>query len=62
MKKLIKDLTDKEIYKICQKQKYCSDCPFYLGEDSDYADVCLRYDYEKFERALEIADKEIEVE
>ena len=62
MKKLIKDLTDNEIYKICTKQKHCSDCPLYLGEDSDYADVCLRYDHEKFERALEIANREIEVE
>ena len=59
--KKIKDLTDKEIYKICTKQKYCSDCPLYLGKDSDNAEVCLRYDYEKFEKALEIADKEVDV-
>ena len=59
--KKIRDLTENEIDKICKKQKYCSDCPLYLGEDSDYAEVCLRNDHEKFEKALEIADKEVDV-
>ena len=59
--KKIKELTDNEIYEICNKQKYCSDCPLYLGEDSDWAEICLRYNYEAFERALEIADKEVDI-
>lgn len=63
MLKKIRDLNVEEIYAICKKNanKPCSDCPLYLGEDSDYADVCLRFDYGKFVRALEIADKEMEV-
>ena len=62
MSKKIRDLTDKEIDKICNKQMYCSDCPLYLGEDSDNEEICLRYNYDAFEKALEIADKSIEIE
>ena len=61
MKKLIKDLTDKEIDKICKKQRYCSDCPLHLGNIYN-DDICLYFDDDIFKKALEIADKEIEVE
>ena len=59
MIKLIKDLTDNEIDKICKSQKYCSDCPLYLGMDSDHQEICLQFNYDAFEKALEISNKEI---
>lgn len=60
MIKLIKDLTEDDIDKICKIQRYCSDCPFHLGKIySD--DICLYFDWDIFEKALEIADKEMEV-
>ena len=58
--KKIRDLTDKEIYKICQKQRYCSDCPFHLGKIY-FDDICLKLDRDIFEKALEIADKEVDI-
>lgn len=62
MSKLIKDLTDNEIDEICGNQEYCSDCPLLLGYDTDRQEICLRYNYDAFEKALEIANKEINVD
>lgn len=62
MAKLIKELTEDEIDKICWNQEYCSDCPLFLGYDSDRQEICLRYNYDAFEKALEITNKEVEID
>ena len=59
MIKLIKDLTDNEMDKICKSQKYCSDCPLYLGEGPYHEEMCLTRDYNIFEKSLKIANKQV---
>lgn len=55
MKKKLKDLTDREMEKICDKnyQKYgtCYNCPLQIGEDSCYY-------YLDLDREIEVEENE----